>query len=474
MVVPVILAGGVGSRLWPLSRELYPKQLLPLVGNDTMLQSTVGRLAGLDAAAPLVVVGEEHRFMVAEQLRGMGVTAAAILLEPAGRNTAPAVATAALTALALASADDDPVLLVLPADHVIADTAAFHTAVRAAALEARQGRLVTFGIEPVRAETGYGYIQRGAARPGGDAFEVARFVEKPDEATAHAFLAAGDYLWNSGMFAFSARSYLDALGAHAPDMLAACTEAVKNASHDLDFTRLDESSFSRSPSDSIDYAVMEKSGEVSVVPVSMGWNDVGSWQALWEVSDPDSQGNVLVGDVIAEGVTGSYVRAESRLVGVVGLSGHVVVETADSVLVAPMDRVQDVKKLVTELKQQGRDETRLHSTVYRPWGSYTVLEISERHQVKRITVNPGASLSLQMHHHRAEHWVVVVGSARVTRGDDTFLLGENESTYIPVETRHRLENPGTEPLEMIEVQSGAYLGEDDIVRFDDKYGRKGT
>jgi mannose-1-phosphate guanylyltransferase/mannose-6-phosphate isomerase len=467
--IPVILCGGVGSRLWPLSRELYPKQLIGLTEPRTMLQATVDRLDGIaDRTDPVLVAGDEHRFMVAEQLREMGVAPRTIVLEPEGRNTAPAVAVAAL----LARADgDDPCLLVLPADHRIADPAAFRKGVEAARVHAEAGRLVTFGIPPLSPETGYGYIQRGQALDGAPGFEVARFVEKPDRATAEVFVACGDYLWNSGMFAFRASVYLEELKAHAPDMLAACEAAAAEAVRDLDFTRLDADAFAACPSKSIDYAVMEKTTRAAVVPVSMGWTDLGSWSAVWEAGAPDADGNVLVGDVIARGVSDSYIRSESRLVAAVGLDDLVIVETPDAVLVAHRDRVQEIKQVVEALKESERPEVTLHRTVYRPWGSYTVLEVADRFQVKRISVNPGAALSLQMHHHRAEHWIVVKGTAKVTCDDDTFLLAENESTHIPVGTRHRLENPGQIPLEMVEVQSGAYLGEDDIVRFDDRYGR---
>lgn len=471
-LVPVILAGGSGTRLWPLSRELYPKQLIPLVGERTMLQDTLARLAGLEGCAdPILVVGTDHRFLVAEQLREGGIRAAAIVLEPEGRNTAPAVAVAALLARARG---EDPCLLVLPADHVITDVAAFHDAIGRATAQAREGSLVTFGVEPDRPETGYGYIHRGDALPVDSVFGVARFVEKPDAKTAQKFLESGDYLWNSGMFAFLASVFLEELKAHAPDILSAAEAAVNGASRDLDFTRLDEAAFGACPANSIDYAVMEKTSRAAVVPVSMGWNDLGSWGALWEASGPDDSGNVLVGDVLTKDVHGSYIRAESRLVAAVGLTDHVVVETPDGVLVAPRGRAQDVKEIVQLLKGRQRPEAAVHRTVYRPWGNYTGLEVAGRYQVKHITVNPGASLSLQMHHHRAEHWVVVAGTARVTRGDETFLLSENESAYIPIGTRHRLENPGTIPLEMVEVQSGSYLGEDDIVRFEDNYGREGT
>ncbi len=470
--VPVIIAGGVGSRLWPLSRELYPKQLIALLGEQTMLQATVMRMDGLaDCRNPLFVAGDEHRFMAAEQLRRIDVTPHAILLEPEGKNTAPAVAAAALTAC---KDGDDPVLLVLPADHVISDVPAFHKAVGIALEQAENGSLVTFGIRPGHAETGYGYIRQGEPLPGSDVSKVAEFVEKPDQETATRYVESGEYLWNSGMFAFKASVFLAELEAHEPDILAATKKALEGAVTDTDFTRLDPEAFAECPSKSIDYAVMEKTDKAAVVPVSMGWSDLGSWDALWSASEPDENGNVLVGDVLVEDVTGSYIRSESRLVTAVGLKNQVIIETPDGILVTPRDRAQDVKRVVRLLKAAGRPEVTIHRTAYRPWGSYTVMEVEDRYQVKHITVKPGASLSLQMHHHRAEHWIVVAGTAKVTRGDKTFLLPENESTFIPIGTKHRLENPGQVMLEMVEVQSGGYLGEDDIVRFDDVYGRDET
>ena len=475
MLTPVILSGGAGTRLWPLSRELYPKQLLALTGTRTMLQQTVLRLEGLAAASPVVVCNEAHRFLVAEQLREVRVEPRATILEPFGRNTAPAIALAAHAALTgsdTGTAASDPVLLVLPADHVIRDIPAFQHAVRTALGAAESGQLVTFGIVARSPETAYGYIQRGA--PSGAAFHIARFVEKPDERHAREFVKAGDYYWNSGMFMFRARRYLAELERFAPQIARVCAAAFKAAKTDLDFTRIDAKIFEACPADSIDYAVMEKTAHALVFPLEAGWSDVGSWASLHEVSDPDAQGNVARGDVISEDTRGSYLYSESRLVAAVGLKDHVVIETKDAVLVAPKDRAQDVKKLVARLKELKRPEHSLHREVFRPWGSYDSIENGPRFQVKRLKVKPGATLSLQMHHHRAEHWVVVAGTARVTRGDEVFLLEENQSTYIPVGVRHRIENPGKIPVHIIEVQSGSYLGEDDIVRFEDRYGREGT
>jgi mannose-1-phosphate guanylyltransferase / mannose-6-phosphate isomerase len=466
-ITPVILSGGAGTRLWPLSRELYPKQLLPLVGDRTMLQETVHRLAGLDAAAPLVVCNEAHRFLVAEQLRVLGHKPQAIILEPVGRNTAPAIALAAL------QAPTDALLLVLPADHVIRDVKAFHRAIHTALPAAGAGQLVTFGIVPTAPETGYGYIQ-GATADSGGVHAIVQFVEKPELARAQQFLEQGGYFWNSGMFLFRASRYLEELGHHAPDILQAARAALAGAQPDLDFVRVDPAAFEACRSDSIDYAVMEKTHHAAVVPLSAGWSDVGSWSALHEALAADADGNVSRGDVIAEDSTGCYLYAENRLVAVVGLQDHVVVETKDAVLVAPRNRVQDVKKLVARLKAEGRYEHSLHREVFRPWGSYDSIDSGERFQVKRLSIKPGAQLSLQLHHHRAEHWIVVSGTARITCGDRVFLLEENQSTYIPIGEKHRIENPGKIPLHIIEVQSGSYLGEDDIVRFEDRYGREGT
>ena len=465
-ITPVILSGGSGTRLWPLSRELYPKQLLKLVGNHTMLQDTVLRLGGLKAGAPVVVCNDSHRFLVAEQLRLLGIKPRAIVLEPVGRNTAPAIALAAF------AADPDALLLVLPADHVIRDVAAFQAAIALAVPAAQAGRLVTFGIVPGAPETGYGYIRRGA--PQGSAYAIAQFVEKPDLTRAQQFVDSGEYYWNSGMFLFKASRYLEELTAHAPDIAEAARAAGLAAEPDLDFVRINKAAFELCRSESIDYAVMEKTADAVVVPLDAGWSDVGSWDALHQASSADADGNVFMGDIVAEDSTGCYLHAESRLVTAVGLRDHVVVETKDAIMVAPRDRVQDVKKLVARLKAEGRYEHSLHREVARPWGSYDSIDSGDRFQVKRLTIKPGAVLSLQLHHHRAEHWVVVAGTAQITRGEEVFLLEENQSTYIPLGVKHRVENPGKIPLHIIEVQSGTYLGEDDIVRFEDRYGRQGT
>lgn len=472
MIHPVVLSGGAGSRLWPLSRTLLPKQFLPLVSGKTMLQETVERLAGLaNLRDPVVVCNNDHRFLAAEQLREVGVRPAAQILEPTGRNTAPAVAVAALS---VAATDPQGVMLVLPADHLIRNVPAFHAAIASAAAAATQGRLSTFGIVAREPETGYGYIERGEPLAGSaGCYRVNRFVEKPDEARAREFIASGRFYWNSGMFMFKASRYLEELGRYRPQILAAAQAAWQGASRDLDFIRLEEAAFLASPSESIDYAVMEHTGDAIVVEADIGWSDIGSWAALWQAAEADAQGNVTLGDAHLDNVRNSYVRAESRLVAAVGVENLVIVETADAVLVIDKNCAQDVKRTVEALKDKQRDEYLVHKRVYRPWGYYEGLDIGERFQVKRIMVKPGAKLSLQMHHHRAEHWVVVSGTARVVRGDETLLLSENQSTYIPLGTRHRLENIGKVPLHMIEVQSGSYLGEDDIVRFEDDYKRQG-
>lgn len=467
-IVPVVLSGGSGTRLWPLSRAVLPKQLLPLVTDNTMLQETLTRLsnwAGLGDA--IVVCGNDHRFLVAEQLRQVNLNPEAIILEPIARNTAPAIAAAAVTLN-----DQDVLMLVLPADHVITDVTAFETAVRRASVAAEQGKLVTFGIEPTHPETGYGYIQSGNALNSAEGcFEVARFVEKPDAATAQQYLEAGNFYWNSGMFLFKPSVFLSELNQYAPAMVDAVTKSVDQSYKDLDFIRLQEAAFAESPSDSIDYAVMEKTNLAAVVPASMGWNDVGSWTALKEVQPNDADGNATRGDVYMTDVKNTLVRAENRFVAAVGVEDLLIVETSDAVLVAHRDRAQDVKNIVDHLKATGRSEHQMHPRVYRPWGWYEGIDIGERFQVKRIMVKPGERLSLQMHHHRAEHWVVVSGSAMITIDNVSKLYTENESTYIPIGSTHRLENPGKLPLHLIEVQSGSYLGEDDIVRFEDTYGR---
>ncbi len=514
-IIPVILSGGTGSRLWPQSRSLYPKQFLPLVNDQTMFQNTVSRLDGLEGvSAPLVIANEAHRFLVAEQFRQMGQQASAIILEPVGRNTAPAVALAALKALNHKGAvnapfntdtsaipggrteaqsffcDEEPVLLVLAADHVIRDEAAFHRAVEAALPAACDGKLVTFGIVPAHAETGYGYIKalnhKGAVNApfntdtsailGGcteaqSFFGVEEFVEKPDLETAKEYLASGEYYWNSGMFMFKASRYLEELDRFQPEILTACKKAIAVEQPDLDFVRLDEDAFKACPDNSIDYAVMEKTTDAVVVPLDAGWSDVGAWSSLWDISEKDQQGNVSQGDVLLHDTRNTYVRSEKKLIATLGVENLVITESDDAILVSSRDRVQDVKKIVDQLKAENRTEAKLHRKVYRPWGAYDSIDQGERFQVKHITVKPGARLSLQKHYHRAEHWIVVKGTALVTNGDQKILLSENQSTYIPIGAVHRLENPGEFDLELIEVQSGGYLGEDDIVRLEDTHGR---
>lgn len=470
IIQPVILSGGSGSRLWPVSRSMYPKQLLPLVGEQSMLQNTLSRLQGIDNLHDdaIVVCNENHRFLVAEQIAQLG-TGAKILLEPEGRNTAPAIALAALLA---SDAGESTTLLVLPADHVIQDSAAFHAAISAGLAATDRGSLVTFGIVPADANTGYGYIEASAA--GAAAVPIRSFVEKPDLDTAKGYVASGDYFWNSGMFMFRADRYLEVLEECAPEILQACRAAMKAAKTETDFIRPDKDSFLACPADSIDYAVMEKTSDAKMVPLDAGWSDVGSWSALYDVSAKDEDGNVTSGDAVTHGCRNSIVSSKSRLVTAVGVDGIAIIETSDAVLVVNKDRSQDVKGLVDKLKASARAETSLHRQVFRPWGSYDSLENQDGFQVKRLIVNPGAVLSLQMHHHRAEHWVVVRGTARITLNDDEFDMTVNESTYIPIGATHRIANQGTEPVHIIEVQCGDYLGEDDIVRFEDNYGREGT
>ncbi|WP_016957917.1 mannose-1-phosphate guanylyltransferase/mannose-6-phosphate isomerase [Catenovulum agarivorans] len=468
MFLPVVMAGGSGSRLWPLSRSAYPKQYLPLASDNSMLQETVLRLKGSDHLAPLVICNEDNRFMVAEQLRAIKALQSPVILEPVGRNTAPAIALAALQATANG---EDPLLLVLAADHVIQNNDAFLAAIDKAQALAKQDKMVTFGIVPTHAETGYGYIKRGNAVD--TAYAVDSFVEKPNLATATEYLNSGEYYWNSGMFMFKASRYLAELAKYQPAILEACKKAIGNTAADLDFVRVDKEAFEACPDDSIDYAVMEKTDAAVVVPLDAGWNDVGSWSALWEVNNKDDNGNAVRGDFIGENTKNClvYGSVEGRMVATVGVEDLVIVDTKDAVMVAAKDKVQDVKNIVNQLKAEGRSEFQFHREVYRPWGKYDSIDNGARYQVKRITVKPGAKLSVQMHHHRAEHWIVVSGTAKVTNGDKELLLTENQSTYIPVGVIHALENPGKVPLELIEVQSGSYLGEDDIVRFEDRYGR---
>ena len=477
LIQPVVLSGGSGTRLWPLSREKYPKQLLPLIGEDSLLQATVRRAEGIPEvtlAAPMVVCNEEYRFVIAEQLRAMDKEGP-IVLEPCGRNTAPALTLAAMAAV---RDGGDSILLVMPSDHVILDVAAFQAVVSQGAALADEGAVVTFGIAPDCPETGYGYIQSGIPLGRGDACTIARFVEKPDRQTAEGYLDAGNYLWNSGLFMMRASVWLEAIGQCRADILATCQNAWNKGSEDGCFLRVDKAAFAECPSDSIDYAVMERitAGKAGlphgvVIPLSAGWSDVGAWDALWKVLPKDGEGNVVQGDVLMHDCHNTLAMSVNRFVACVGLEDMVVVETPDAILISHKDRTQDVKRIVDALKQTGRSEGQLHRKVFRPWGSYDGVDAGDRFLVKRIVVNPGASLSLQMHHHRAEHWIVVRGTAKVTREDKTFLVSENESTFIPVGAKHRLENPGRIPLEMIEVQSGSYLGEDDIERFDDIYGR---
>ncbi len=486
-LLPVILSGGAGTRLWPLSREAYPKQFLPLTGSDTMIQATIKRISGIeqehphDAIAvtdPLVICNEAHRFLVAEQLRAMEKLSSGIILEPEGRNTAPAMTLAAL--MATQKHEADPILLVMPADHLIQNEVEFRTMLAAGCRLASEGKVVTFGIVPHRPETGYGYIRKGEVLDVAAAihsFGLDAFVEKPDAATAEQYVSSGDYLWNSGLFMMRASRWLELIERFRPDILTACQQAFEQGSSDGDFYRLDTDAFHACPSDSIDYAVMEKltgkesSGEAIVLPLDADWSDIGAWSALGEIKEQDGDGNVCEGDVFAYGSRDNLLLAQGRMVAAIGVDGLVVIETPDAILVATKERAQDVKEVIRYLKAEQRDECRYHHMVHRPWGTFEPIGNGGRYQVKRIVVNPGASLSLQMHHHRAEHWVVVSGTAIVTRGEEEILLGENESTYIPLGVKHRLKNPGNIPVEIIEVQSGSYLGEDDIVRFEDIYNR---
>lgn len=469
MIKPIVLAGGTGSRLWPKSRAALPKQFLALTSEHTMLQDTITRLPKDLTGAPMLICNEDHRFLAAEQLRTANIEHSGIVLEPVGRNTAPAIAVAAMIAL---KSDADSILLVLAADHLIGDHSAFAKAISQANDLAEQNKLVTFGIVPSEAHTGYGYIKAGSAIDNSQGFEVAEFVEKPDLSTAQSYLAGKKHFWNSGMFMFKASVYLAELQKYNPDMYQACEASINNIESDLDFLRINKEAFEKCPDDSIDYAVMEKTDSACMVPLDAGWNDVGSWSSLWETNEnKDANGNACVGDVILEGVNNSYINSEQRLISVIGLDDIVVVETKDAVMVANRHKVQDIKAVVNKLKAEHRSEFEFHREVFRPWGSYDSIDNGERYQVKRITVKPGEKLSVQMHHHRAEHWIVVSGTANVTIGDDTQLLTENESVYIPIGAVHALENPGKIQLELIEVQSGGYLGEDDIVRFSDRYGR---
>ena len=472
MIIPVILAGGSGTRLWPLSRKLYPKQLIDIYNENTMLQNTLLRLEGLENFDhhPIVVCNQDHRFMTAEQLREINIVPKAIILEPMGKNTAPAIAIAALTAM---KKSEDPVLLILPADHVIEQVSKFHTVILSGFEYAKQGNLITFGIIPDSPETGYGYIKQGRLlyeKTG--VSKIEKFVEKPDRKTAVKYLESGSYTWNSGMFMFKASAIIKELETHAPKILESCKKAISAGTLDLDFFRPGLKEFQAIPSDSIDYAVMEKTSKGIVIPLDAGWNDMGSFDVLWKTGKKDDNKNVIKGNVVTHDVNNTYINSEKSLIAAVGLEKFVIVETKDAIFISPRDRVQDVKKIVKKLKDQNRSEAINHSKVYRPWGSYETIDIESRFQVKRITVKPGAKLSLQKHFHRAEHWTVVSGSAIITKDTKKMLLKEDQSTYIPLGTVHRLENPGKISLELIEVQSGSYLGEDDIVRFDDVYGRK--
>jgi len=466
MIIPVIIAGGSGTRLWPMSRQLFPKQLMNLMDDNTMLQNTMLRLAGYPGVGrPIIVCNESHRFMIAEQSREININPAAIILEPVGRNTAPAVAVSALRAI---DVDDDPVMVVLPADHYIEKTDVFHTALKAGEYFAERNKLITFGIVPNAPETGYGYIRKGKPMESQDsgmmAVSIREFVEKPDRKTAEKYIASGEYCWNSGIFMFKAAAVLSELRKFVPDIVTACELAYKNGGEDLDFFRLDAGAFAACPSDSIDYAVMEKTDAGIMIPFDAGWNDLGSWEALWQVGSKDEHLNVVTGDAVTVDVKGSYLRSTGRMIAAIGLENHIVVETADSVLISPMKRVQEVKRIVDRLKEEKRKEAFIHKKDYRPWGTLESIVSGNRFQVNRVKVKPGSKMSLQKHFHRAEHWIVVRGTAMVTKGEDTFILQEDQSTYIPIGVSHSLENSGKIPLEIIEVQSGEFLGADDIVR----------
>lgn len=470
-IIPVILSGGSGTRLWPLSRNSYPKQFLDLLDGLSLYQATLQRCATVSDAAPIIVTNEGHRFLVAEQTQRMNIKADAIMLEPVGRNTAPAIAVAAIKALAN-HPGEQPQLLVLPADHNIVHVDAFAATVQKGAAAAEEGKLITFGIVPTNPETGYGYIKSGDAVNGDGVMQVSQFVEKPDLDTASSYVQSGDYFWNSGMFLFRADRLIEELEKFQPEMVAQCRNAVENGEEDLDFFRLDEDAFAASPEDSIDYAVMEKTDSACVIPMDAGWSDVGAWPALSQINESDENNNVFRGDVLSHETSNCMIHSESRLVAAVGVDNLVVVETPDAILVSTKDQAQNVKAIVNQLKNSDRSEATLHREIYRPWGKYDSVDSGDRFQVKRITVNPGAELSLQMHHHRAEHWIIVSGTAEVTCDDTIKTLTENQSTYIPLGSTHRLANRGCIPLEIIEVQSGSYLGEDDIVRFSDNYGRQ--
>ena len=471
MIIPVILAGGSGTRLWPLSRKHYPKQLLKLFGDKTMLQQTLLRLQGVpNLAPPIVVCNEEHRFMVAEQLHEIGQQKSSIILEPIARNTAPALALAAIHARTL---DDNSILLVLSADHMISDVAVFQTALADAIRAAQAGHLATFGVHPTCPETGYGYIKtfRGSDTKGATFFPVAEFVEKPDLTTAEQYLAEGCYYWNSGMFVFQTEVFLRELQGQSPDVIVAAEQAKALAVQDLDFIRVDKDSFAQAPNISIDYALMEKSKNVVCVPLDAGWSDVGDWKSFWDLSDKDAAGNSLIGDSIDIGSTNTLVFSQDKLVATLGVNNLMIINTPDAVLIADKSQAQQVKSIITQIEKQNRSEHLQHREIYRPWGCYDAIDTGDRYQVNRIRVKPGGSLSLQVHHHRAEHWIVVKGTALVQKGEETVLLSENESTYIPVGTKHRLSNPGKIPLEIVEVQSGPYLEDDDVIRYEDSYGR---